>query len=240
MSERARTASASWLRPKTAVFLGIGLMTAYVLYHNERFLIEPSNPAWAHYAQVAWWLIPHGVAGACALLLAPLQFSDRLRLRYTRAHRVVGRIYVGGALVLAPLGAIIQYIEEDMGLPRDFTVLAIVDAVLLMTTTLIGLLFAVRRRITQHRQWMTRSYAVALVFFEGRMIGGLLGLDSSITGSMTVIWSCLALSMLLAELANSFQDIGLALRVPSGQRAGQRSARPAVAPTPGLEAPAAR
>jgi uncharacterized membrane protein len=215
-------------------------MTAYVLYHNERFLIDPSNPVWEHYADIAWWLIPHGVAGACALLLAPLQFSDRLRLRYTRTHRVVGRIYVGGALVLAPLGAIIQYVEEDMGLPRDFTVLAIVDAALLMTTTLIGLLFAVRRRITQHRQWMTRSYAVALVFFEGRMIGGLLGLDSSVSGTMTVVWSCLALSMLLAELANSYQDIGLALGAPSGQRSEQRSGRSVVASAPSLEAPAAR
>ncbi len=49
---------------------------------------------------------------------------------------------------------------------RSFTVAAIVDAVALLVTTGLGLLFALRRMIPQHRQWMTRSYAVALTFFE--------------------------------------------------------------------------
>jgi hypothetical protein len=48
-----------------------------------------------------------------------------------------------------------------------------------MTTTAVALLFAVRRRIALHRQWMTRSHAVALVFFEGRFVAGVLGLDTA-------------------------------------------------------------
>ena len=44
------------------VFAAIGVMTAYVLAHNERFLIEPSNPVWQHYADISWWLLPHGIA----------------------------------------------------------------------------------------------------------------------------------------------------------------------------------
>jgi uncharacterized membrane protein len=140
-------------------------MTLYVLSHNERFLSEPANPIWRHYADIAFWLVPHAVAGTCALVLAPLQFSERLRKRYTTAHHIVGRIYVFGALVLAPLGAYGQYYAERSGGPREFTTLAAVDAAMLMTTTLVAYLFAIRRRITQHRQWMTRSYAVALVFF---------------------------------------------------------------------------
>lgn len=224
-------ARSSWRRPKTLVFAAIGVMTAYVLYHNERFLLDPADPAWERYAPIAWWLIPHAVAGACALLLAPLQFSDRLRQRYTATHRIVGRTYVIGALVLAPLGAVIQYVEEDMGMPRSFTVLAIVDAVLLTTTTAIAFLFAVRRRITQHRQWMTRSYAVALVFFEGRFIMGVTGLEASVVDSQTIIWSCLALSLLLAEIANHFQEIRLALHSPAPSRR-------APVPEPALAGPA--
>ena len=46
MSDRMSQGSSSWLRPKAAVFAGVVLMRAYVLYHNERFLIEPSNPVW--------------------------------------------------------------------------------------------------------------------------------------------------------------------------------------------------
>lgn len=213
MSDRLSQHSPSWFRPKTFVFASIAIMTGYVLFHNERFLIRPSDPVWTHYAQVGWWLIPHGVAGACALLLAPLQFSERLRKRYTRAHRIVGRIYVAGAVILAPLGVAIQYMDEGLGMSRAFTVLTIVDAVILTTTTSVALLFAVRRRITLHRQWMTRSYAVALVFFEGRFITGVLGLDTAPESTqMTVIWSCLALALLLAEVANNYDEILTALR----------------------------
>jgi hypothetical protein len=105
MSERLSGQRSLWLRPKHAVFIAVGAMTLYVLYHNERFLIEPKNPIWRHYAEIAFWLVPHAVAGTCALLLAPLQFSERLRKRYTTTHHIVGRVYVVGALVLAPLGA---------------------------------------------------------------------------------------------------------------------------------------
>jgi predicted membrane protein DUF2306 len=231
MSERLSSQPSRWLRPKTGVFVAVAAMTLYVLYHNERFLIEPENPIWRHYAEIAFWLVPHAVAGTCALLLAPLQFSERLRKRYTTAHHIVGRVYVIGALVLAPLGAYGQYLAEGSGLPREFTTLAVVDAVMLMTTTLVAYLFAIRRRITQHRQWMTRSYAVALVFFEGRLLGGLLGLDSNVNATMAAIWACLALSMVFAELANSFDDIRSTLRAPASLRR-ERTEMPAYSAAP--------
>ncbi len=211
MSDRAAHRFGVWFRPKTAVFGCIALMTLYVLYHNERFLIEPANPEWQHIARFKWWLLPHAVAGACALVLAPLQFSDRLRRRYTTLHHVVGRIYVAGALVLAPLGVYIQYFQEGVGATRSFSVLSAVDAAMLMTTTAVAFLFALRRRINAHRQWMTRSYAVALVFFEGRFITGITGWETSDTALQTTIWSCLALSLLLAELANQWPELRLAL-----------------------------
>src|SRR4249920_3228577 len=92
------------LRAKYVVFAFIATMTAYVLYHNERFLIDPAHPIWQHYEPFKWWLLPHGIAGACALLLAPMQFSERLRSRFTTLHRVTGGIYATSALILAPLG----------------------------------------------------------------------------------------------------------------------------------------
>lgn len=230
MSERLSGQRSSWLRPKGVVFSAIGAMTLYVLYHNERFLIEPENPLWRHYAEIAFWLVPHAVAGTCALLLAPLQFSERLRKRYTTAHHIVGRVYVIGALVLAPLGVYGQHLAEGSGVPREFTMLTLVDAAMLMTTTLVAYLFAIRRRITQHRQWMTRSYAVALVFFEGRLLGGVLGIDSNVNATMAAIWACLALSMVFAELVNSFHDIKMNLRAPASVR-GDREGTPAYSAT---------
>jgi hypothetical protein len=105
------------VRAKYAVFAVIAVVTGYVLYHNERFLIEPDHPLWDHYGSVGWWLMPHGIAGAGALFMAPLQFLDRLRKRFTRQHRVGGRVYVFGVFVLAPIGAVIQYQEEAISSP---------------------------------------------------------------------------------------------------------------------------
>jgi len=77
------------LRPKYVVFAVIAAMMAYVLYHNESFLLIPDHPVWNHYAPFKWWLLGHGVAGGLGLVLVPMQFSDRLRARYTKFHRIV-------------------------------------------------------------------------------------------------------------------------------------------------------
>jgi len=198
----------SRLRAKYLVFGFIGLMVAYVLVHNEYFLIDSKAPVWDHYQPFKWWLLPHGLAGACAILLGPMQFSDRLRQRYTRFHRVVGRIYVAGALVVAPLGAYIQYFEERMGAPRSFSVAAAVDAILLMTTTGIAFAFILKGRVQQHRQWMTRSFAVALVFLEVRVVQGVTGWEKlGMAATETIVWSCLGFSLLLADIVLQLQEL---------------------------------
>jgi hypothetical protein len=196
------------VKAKYVVFTVIALASTYVLYHNERFLVDSSNPAWQHYEPFKWWLLPHGIFGAIVLLFAPLQFSDRLRQRFTRAHRIMGRLYVIGAMGLAPLGAYIQYYQERMGAPRSFTILGIVDAVMLMGATLLAFLFAFRRKIALHRQWATRSYAIALVFIGGRFVMGITGWEQlGIEIVQAIIWSCLVLSVPLADVSLHWKEI---------------------------------
>ena len=198
---------ASRVRPKYVLFGLVGLMIAYVMVHNESFLVHPNAPVWQHYHPFRWWLLPHGVAGVCAIFLGPLQFSDRLRQRFTKFHRVVGRIYIVGALVLAPLGAYIQYFNERSGGPRSFTIAASVDAALLMMTTLIAFAFILKGKVQQHRQWMTRSFAVALVFLEVRVIQGLFGLENVPGATETIVWSCVAFSVLAGDIAIQAQEL---------------------------------
>ncbi len=198
----------SWSRPKYLVFAFIGLMVAYVLVHNEYFLVEPHAPVWQHYQPFKWWLLPHGIAGACALLLGPMQFSDRLRRRFAKLHRVVGRFYVAGAFIAGPLGFYIQYFEERMGGPRSFSIAAGADAVLLMLTTGIAFAFILKGKVQQHRQWMTRSFAVAIVFLEVRVVGGVTGWERlGDHANETIVWSCLVFSVLLADLALQVQEL---------------------------------
>jgi uncharacterized membrane protein len=199
--------TASRVRLKYLLFTFVGLMVAYVLWHNESFLINKADPVWQHYKPFRWWLLPHGLAGACAILLGPLQFSDRLRARFTKFHRVVGRIYITGALIVAPLGAYIQFFEERMGGPRSFSIAALVDAILLMLTTAIAFAFILNGKVQQHRQWMTRSFAVALVFLEVRVVAGVTGWERIPGAIETIVWSCLAFSLLSADIVLQVQEL---------------------------------
>ena len=199
---------------KYVVFSAIAAASVYVLYHNERFLVQADHPAWQHYAPFKWWLLPHGIFGAIVLLFAPFQFSNRIRQRFTRAHRIMGRLYVVSALALAPMGAYIQYFQERMGGPRSFTVLGVVDAALLMGTTLMAFYFAFRRNIPAHKQWATRSYAVSLVFIGGRFVMGVTGWETlGIEIVQAVIWSCLVMAVPLADVAINWNQLKSAKRV---------------------------
>lgn len=198
----------SFLRPKYLIFAFVGLMVAYVLNHNETFLIHANDPAWQHYQPFKWWLLPHGIAGACALLLGPMQFSDRLRKKYAKLHRVVGRFYIAGVFVAGPLGFYIQFFQERFGATRSFSIAGAVDAALWMTTTAIALLFILRGNVNLHRQWMTRSFAVAIVFLEVRVIGGVTGWDMLGPGAIeTIVWVCLAFSILSADIVLQWQEL---------------------------------
>ena len=215
------------LNAKYAVFSMIAVASTYVMYHNERFLADSSHPAWQHFAPFKWWLLPHGIFGAIVLLFAPFQFSDRIRQRFTRAHRVMGRMYVLGAFGLAPLGAYIQYFQEQFGAPRSFTVLGIVDALMLMGATGLAGLFAVKRKIALHRQWATRSYAIALVFIAGRFVLGVTGWEAlGVEIVQAIIWACLALSVPLADVALNWKDLRSTVTVPAKARVSPKPRMP--------------
>lgn len=209
----------SWLRPKYLLFAAIGLMFAYVLVHKESFLVNPNDPIWQHYQPFKWWLLPHGLAGACALLLVPMQFSDRLRQRYTRLHRVVGRIYVAGVFIAAPLGIYIQFFQERLGAPRSFSMAAVSHGTLWIVTTGIAFAFVLKGKIQQHRQWMTRSFVVGpLVFLGVRAILGVTGWEQLGPAAIeTVVWTCLAFSIVLADIVLQWQELSRSrLAVPKG------------------------
>jgi len=205
-----------WPRAKYLLFGFIGLMVAYVLRHNEYFLFDGKAPVWQHYQPFKWYLLPHGMAGACALILGPMQFSDRLRQRFTKFHRVVGRFYIAGVFVAAPLGFFIQHFEERMGGTRSFSVAAAVDAVLWALTTGIALAFILKGKVQQHRQWMTRSFAVAIVFLEVRVVAGVTGWENlGDSATETIVWVCLAFSLLLADAVLQWQELRRTRAVPA-------------------------
>jgi hypothetical protein len=179
-----------WLRPKYLLFGFIGLMLAYVLVHDESFLINAKDPEWLHIQSFRWWLLPHGLAGACALVL-------------------VGRVYIACVFIAAPLGPYIQHADERLGDARSFTIETMFQGGIWMLTTAIALAFILKGKVQQHRQWMTRSFGTGpLIFLEVRVIGGLTGWENlGPHVNEIIVWACTASSLLIADLVLQAEEL---------------------------------
>ena len=188
----------AWPRPKYLLFALIGLIYAYVLWTNESFLFNSRDPEWVHIAPFRWFLLPHGMAAAFALFLGPLQFSDRLRRRFATVHRVMGYLYIAGVYLGAPMGIYIQHFEERLGEPRSFTVATVADATVWIFATTMALIMIRTKRMQQHRQWMIRSFACALIFLEVRAIMVFFQLPEPAVEM--VVWACVAAAFPIADL----------------------------------------
>jgi hypothetical protein len=186
-------------RAKTVLFLLIGAMYAYVLVTTESFLFDKSSPEWAHIAPFRMWLLPHGLAAACALFLGPFQFSERLRRKYLTVHKTFGYLYIAGCTIGAPLGLYIQWFEEKLGTySHSFTIATALDAGIWIFATTMALIMIRTNRMQQHRQWMIRSFACALIFLEVRVIMVFFQLPEPAVEA--VVWACVAAAFPIADL----------------------------------------
>jgi hypothetical protein len=193
------------LRAKTLLFALIAVMYIYVLVTNETFLIDKADPEWAHIAPFKVWLLPHGMAAAFALFLGPFQFSERLRRKYIMAHKTFGYLYIAGCYIGAPLGIYIEWFEERLGAARSFTMAAGADAVLWIFATSMALWMIRTKRMQQHRQWMIRSFACALIFLEVRAISVFFHVPETL--SETVVWCCVAAAYPIADLVLQIDEM---------------------------------
>ena len=87
---------------KLVLFVIFGLLTAFVIYMKNARIFDPTSPIARHFAPAMFYLIPHAFFGVLALTLGAFQFSNRLRARYLKVHRILGYIYVVSVFVAAP------------------------------------------------------------------------------------------------------------------------------------------
>jgi uncharacterized membrane protein len=188
------------------LFIAIAAMYVYVLYNVEGFLFNKSDPEWAHIAPFQWWLLPHGLAAAFALFLGPFQFSERLRRKYVMVHKTFGYLYIAGCYIGAPLGIYIQRFEEKLGtFSHSFTIATILDAGIWMFATTMALIMIRSGKMQQHRQWMIRSFACALIFLEARVI--LVAFQVPEAAVEMVVWGCVAAAFPLADLVLQVEEV---------------------------------
>jgi uncharacterized membrane protein len=187
----------SRLSAKHVLFCVLGLMTAYILRRDETFFFHHTSDTWMFFRPVLGKLLVHAFGGATALVLGVLQFSTRLRQRHPALHRVLGRFYIGGVLVAAPMAV---YLSFTHGL-RALSIETAAQASLWGLTALIALAAARNRSFEVHKQWMMRSYAITLIFVIDRIMLGLPVVSPTTDeGAERLVWILLVCALFVPQL----------------------------------------
>jgi uncharacterized membrane protein len=138
------------------------------------------------------------------LVMGAFQFSNRLRARHLKLHRVMGYIYIVCVAIGAPMA---------IPLAAKITTPSLVAASVVQTfgwmfCTAVALYCIRTGNIKQHRRWMFRGYPFAMVFTVTRVVipippilhAGWLGIE-------IVVWTTVALAALLPTFFLEWRDI---------------------------------
>jgi uncharacterized membrane protein len=176
--------------------LGFGV----ALYAFSYFLGIPfrfPGPSSAHFFQVRHLLYGHVLGGGVAFLTGPWQFSRHLRAQRPRVHRLLGYIYFGAIM----LGGVFGLALAPMSMGGPITHLGFgLLAVAWLITGAQAVRLARLGRYLDHRDWVTRSFALTLVAVTLRIYLPLLSAAMPfLTAYAIVSWACWVPNILTAE-----------------------------------------
>jgi len=203
----------SRVKPKHIVFAVLGAMFLFVLWHDERFVIDHSLDKWVYFFPVRWFVLPHALAGVMALLIGPFQLSTRFRQKHLPLHRIMGRFYLVGVTIAALMGIYLAATHQQQ-LQDKMWVFALAGAWL--TTGLMAYIAVRNGNIDAHQQWVTRNYAFTCVFVTARIVNAFPIPDKYEDAPG---WILLLATLLFAEVCISWQSTFSNRRAQAGKRA---------------------
>jgi uncharacterized membrane protein len=153
------------------------------------------------FAQRPGLTLLHIVPGLIFMILGPLQFVARIRLRHINLHRWCGRIYVACGLLVG-VTALTLGIVVGFGGPTETSAVTFFSLLFLVFLSLA--VFRIRRReIAAHREWMIRAFALGSAVATMRpMIAIMLAVTGlSFSESLGIaFWLAFSLHLVIAEL----------------------------------------
>jgi uncharacterized membrane protein len=116
----------------------------------------------------------HIFAGPIVLFSGLILLNDYVRRRRPAVHRWLGRVHVGVLLLLVLPSSAAMSRHAFGGCPAglSFLVLTVATA----ACTVVGVVYARRRRFDEHRRWMCRSYVLICSAVALRLMSGAAGL----------------------------------------------------------------
>ena len=182
------------------------LVAAFLVVLGARFLINDAIPFLTdispHKFGRFWprraWLLTHISGSGIALLIGPFQFWSGLRRRSMLVHHWTGRLYVVGVLIG---GSAAFYLASHAGQGATFGISLGTLGVAWWTTTGMAYLAIRLGHVSQHKEWVVRSYVVTFTFVTTRALAEL-GILPSLGPDpfATLVWLSWSMPLLAMEV----------------------------------------
>lgn len=161
----------------------------------------PTDAFGVRYVQHPWVALLHIVPGLLFLSLAPLQFVARIRQRRIGLHRGLGRMLAICAAISGLFALVINFRFPAFGGTSTQAATVFFGAVFLFSLTK-AIRHIRRKEVRLHREWMIRTFALAMGVASIRVFIGLftalleLGLEEVFGASF---WLGFGVNLLVAE-----------------------------------------
>ena len=163
----------------------------------------PPNDAFGvRYVQHPWVALLHMVPGLLFLTLAPLQFVARIRQRRIGLHRGLGRMLAICAAISGLFALVVNFRFPAFGGISTQAATVFFGSVFLFSLTK-AIRHIRRKEVRLHREWMIRTFALAMGVASIRVFIGLftalseLGLEEVFGASF---WLGFGVNLLVAEV----------------------------------------
>jgi hypothetical protein len=183
--------------------IGLSIVLLAALYFIIKHVLRYFNLTEESYGTYFWprvnWVFPHVIFGTLALLVGPFQFSNQLRAKYLKWHRRSGYVYLT-AVLFGGIAGLALSITSQVSLTYQWGLMFLAIAWLL--TSGMAFFFISKRKITQHKEWMVRSYVVTFAFVFFRLGDDLLRyfeIGENIDRLALMSWASWAVPLLFAE-----------------------------------------
>jgi uncharacterized membrane protein len=129
------------------------------------YLQEPYNPGFLRFPTV---VALHVVLGGVYLALATFQFVKRIRSRHLAYHRRIGRLLIAVGVMVGATALFMGFVIPKGGSPER-VVIGLFGTVFLVALVK-GFVHVRAGRVSLHREWMIRAYAIGLAIATARLI----------------------------------------------------------------------
>ncbi len=107
--------------------------------------------------------------GALFMILGPLQFMPRIRVRHIQFHRWSGRVFIIAAYIIGLSSIVLSFIKQSIGGINE-AVASVFFSIFFLVCINLSLYYISRKQVPLHREWMIRAFSVGLAISTVRLI----------------------------------------------------------------------